>query len=258
MSHSPGLARNQSLQRSVALLSVLAAHRDGVPVGELSERAGLPLATTRRLLATLADGGLVEQVPGTARWVIGYELVRLGRAADPYLAVVARARPHLERLSSALGESAILGAERLPYGIDVIAQIDPPRMVGIASWVGRGFGLHASAGARLALASLSREEARALVGEAALPRYTSSTIVDPALFLEDLERVREQGYAVSVDELEDGLATVAVPVGQLGPTHVFSIGVSGPSFRLDEARRASALPPLREAASAIATALASA
>lgn len=253
--HAPGLVRNQSLQRSVALLGALSGDRGGTTVAGLAERIGLPLATVRRLLATLADAGLAEQVPGTSLWVLGHELVRLGRRADPYLAIVARARPHLELLASELGEAAILGADRLPQAVDVILQVDPPRMVGIASWVGRGFGLHASAGARLALASRSDDEVRVLLGPGPLHRYTASTIVDPERFLADVRGVRERGYAVSVDELEEGLATVAVPVGPLGPDHVFSVGVSGPAFRLDPSCRALVLGPLRTTAAAIAAAV---
>lgn len=255
MPHAPGLVRNQSLQRSAALLGALSSDRNGTPAAALSARVGLPLATVRRLLATLADAGLAEQVPATSLWVLGHELVRLGRMADPHVATVARARPHLEHLASQLGEAAILGADRLPRAVDVIAQVDPLRMVGIGSWIGRGFSLHASAGARLALASRSDEEVQVLLGPGPLHRYTASTTVDPERFLDDVRLVREHGHASSVDELEEGLATVAVPIGPLGPDHVFSIGVSGPSFRLDAARRALALDPLREAAAGIASAL---
>lgn len=255
MPNAPGLVRNQSLQRSVALLGALSMDRTGATASNLAGRVRLPLATVRRLLATLADAGLAEPVPGTSLWVLGHELVRLGQMADPHVGVVARTRPHLERLAADLGEAAILGADRLPRAVDVIAQVDPPRMVGIASWLGRAFGLHASAGARLALASRSDEEVRILLGPAPLHRYTSSTIVDPDRFVADVSIVRERGYAVSVDELEEGLATIAVPVGPLGPGHVFSIGLSGPSFRLDASRRALALAPLRAAADAIALAL---
>jgi DNA-binding IclR family transcriptional regulator len=253
--NAPGLVRNQSLQRGAALLGALSDDRAGTPATGLAERVGLPLPTVRRLLATLADAGLAEQVPGTSLWVLGHELVRLGRRADPYVAVVTQARPRLELLASELGEAVILGADRLPHAVDVIAQVDPPRMVGIGSWVGRGFGLHASAGARLALASRSDDDVRVLLGPGPLHRYTAATIVEPERFLADVRRVRERGYAVSVDELEEGLATVAVPVGPLGPDHVFSIGVSGPAFRLDRARRESALGSLRSAAAAIAAAI---
>lgn len=255
MSHAPGLQRNQSLQRAVAILRALADRREGSTVTELARTTGLPVPTTRRLLATLADARLAERLPGEGPWVLGNELIRLGRAGDPYVGVIVRARPILEQLADEAGETAILGASRLPHSVDVICQVDAPRMVGIASWMGRTFGLHASAGARLALASLSDDEVRAILGPGPFHRYTARTITDPERYLDDIRAVREAGVAVSVDELEDGLATIAVPVGPLGPGCTFGVGLSGPTFRLNEARRAEVLPLLRAAAGSIALAI---
>jgi DNA-binding IclR family transcriptional regulator len=234
---APALPRNQSLQRAAGLLRVLAADRSGSTAMQLAAATRLPLATVRRLLATLADAGFAEVETATGRWVIGNELLRLGRAADPYTAVVAAARPQLERLAETTGEAALLGASRLPHSVDVICQVNPPRMVGIASWVGRAFGLHASAGARIALAARSDEEVRLMLGPEPYHRYAPRTIVDSATYLADLERVRREKVAVGADELEEGLTTIAVPVGDLHPDNRFAIGLSGPSFRFGSERR---------------------
>ena len=252
-SNAPGLQRNQSLQRAVAILRALAVQREGATATELARASGLPVPTVRRLVATLADAGLAERVPGGARWVLGHELIRLGRAADPHVATIGRARPFLEQLADASGETTILGASRLPYGVDVICQVDAPRMVGIASWMGRAFGLHASAGARLAFASVADEDVRAILGPGPFFAYTPSTITDLEGFLAEIRAVRETRVAVSVDELELGLTTVAVPIGDAGP---FAVGISGPTFRLGAARRDEFVPLLRAAAEAIALAIA--
>jgi DNA-binding IclR family transcriptional regulator len=57
------------------------------------------------------------------------------------------------------------------------------------------------------------------------------TIVDPATLADELERVRAQGYATTLDELEPGLWAVAAPVA--GPNGVIAaISISGPATRL--------------------------
>ena len=252
-SHAPGLQRNQSLQRAVELLRALAVRREGATATELARASGLPVPTVRRLVATLADAGLAERVPGSARWVLGHELIRLGRAADPHVATIGRARPLLERLADESGETTILGASRLPYGVDVICQVDAPRMVGIASWMGRAFGLHASAGARLAFAALPDDDVRAILGPGPFFAYTSRTITDLVSYLDEVRVVRRTRVAVSVDELELGLTTIAVPIGEDSP---FSVGVSGPTFRLGASRRDELVPVLRASAEAIALVIA--
>jgi IclR family acetate operon transcriptional repressor len=249
--HAPGLARNQSLQKAVALLRALSELRDGATPSELAEAADLPLPTARRLLATMADAGLVEQVPETGRWVLGHELLRLGRAADPYIAVAGRARHHMKRLVEESGESVLLGVSRLPHAVDVICQVDPPRMVTIGNWLGQPVRLHASAGSRLAFAALPDDEVRAILGPGPLPAYTEQTITDPGQLLRDIGGVRRDGFALSIDELEIGLATIAVPIGSLSREHPFALGISAPTFRLTADRQRELLPAMRACAAAI-------
>ena len=63
--------------------------------------------------------------------------------------------------------------------------------------------------------------------------------MDVGAFIDSLAPVRETGVAISVDELEDGLTTIALPAGE-----VFQIGVLGPSSRLGPERRAALIPAL--------------
>ena len=80
-----------------------------------------------------------------------------------------------------------------------------------------------------------------------LERHASRTITRGDELEAELETIRRQRYAEIVDELEDGLAAVSVPVfldGQL----IASINASGPRERFDAAERARGLPALRDAA----------
>jgi DNA-binding IclR family transcriptional regulator len=251
VSHAPGLQRNQSLLRAIDLLRALGDRPEGTTVSELARTAGLAVPTARRLVATLADAGLAEQLPEDGRWVLGRELVRLGRAADPFVAVVGRARPIIERLADEGGEAAVLAAARLPHAVDVILQVDAPRMVGVTNWMGRSFGLHASAGARLAFASISDDEVREILGPGPFHRYTASTITDPDAFLEDVREVRRTGVSCSVDELEDGLTSIAAPVGALDRANTFQVGILGPTSRLGAERRAALVPRILACARAV-------
>lgn len=246
--HAPALQRTQSLARAIALLRLVAARPEGAPTAALARAADLPVATAARLLATLADAGFVERTAADDGWVLGRELIRLVGSADPDRVLVARARPVMDELAEATGESAMLAVPRPPAGADVLVQVDTPRFVGATNWVGRPFPLHASASGKLVLAELSDEALAAWVSHHALERYTDRTITDPAALRAELERVRRRGYAELADELEDGLAAVALPVRSAEGALVAIVGVSGPSFRLDAERRAEALPRIRAAA----------
>src|SRR5712691_10682906 len=103
------IPRTKSLGRAIDLLRAVAAHPQGASASELARETGLPRSTVTRTLATLADAGLVEHA---GDWVLGYELVRLARAADPYRGIVEAARGVLAQLRDDSDESALLAVTR--------------------------------------------------------------------------------------------------------------------------------------------------
>jgi IclR family acetate operon transcriptional repressor len=248
MKHAPGLQRTQSLARAIELLRAAAGHPHGASTAALARACGLPVATCARLLATLADAGFVDRTATGDGWVLGPELVRLAREADPHRTLIDRARPLMERLAERTGESAMLAVPRRPLGVDVLVQVDAPRLLGPTNWVGRTFPLHASASGKLVLAELSDTELEAWSSGGRLERYTRKTITAPDALRVEVARARRRGYAVLVDELEEGLAGIAAAVRAPDGALAAMIGVSGASFRLTAKRRSELIPQILAAA----------
>lgn len=249
--HAPSLPRNQSLQRAAALLWAIAERPDGTSAAELSRVTGLPAPTTGRLLATLADLGLTDRRGDGTNWVLGYELSRLARAADPFAAFVDRAQSHLAALAIRTGESATITHARAPDTIAVIAQADAPTLVGTMNWLGRDFSMHASAAGKLALALALDDDAIRRYAATGLERYTARTIVDPDGLAKELSRVRRRGYGTTADELEEGFSATAIPLAERSAGGLLILAVSGPTGRLDARRRREVVPVLRDFADRI-------
>src|ERR671924_497127 len=129
----------------------------------------MPRTNVTRTLGTLAGAGLVEH-PGA--WRLGYELVRLARAADPYRVLVEAARGVLAGLRDETGESALLAVMPGRPGIEIVLQLDPDRHVVVADWVGVDVPLHASAAGKLSLAELTHAELEAWLAEHPLTPFT--------------------------------------------------------------------------------------
>jgi DNA-binding IclR family transcriptional regulator len=104
------------------------------------------------------------------------------------------------------------------------------------NWVGQHIPLHATSNGKVLLSGLDESTLDSTLGK--LTAYTPRTITGRAEFRDELARVREQGYAVAVDELEIGLAAVAAPIRNAHGDVIASMSVSGPSFRLPEDRLA--------------------
>ena len=236
----------------MAVLRAVAA-RPAASASELARRSGLPRSTVARMLRTLADAGLVEETSGG--WVVGDELIRIARSADPDRQLVTAARPALERLRDATGESALLAVPRGRPGLRIVLQVDPSRHVGVANWVDVDVPLQASAAGKLVLAELTEDEVSAWLARTRLVALTSSTITSGPELRAELRRVRRRGWAELADELEDGHASLAAPVRAEDGALVAAVGLSGPTFRLGRARRRHLLPEVRAVAAELEAAL---
>ena len=114
------------------------------------------------------------------------------------------------------------------------------------NWVGQHIPLHATSNGKVLMAWLPATELSDLLGR--LPAYTGLTITHKGKLRKQLETVREQGYAVAVDELEVGLTAIAAPVRNAHGDVVCSMSISGPTFRLPAERVEDVVPRLVEAA----------
>src|SRR6476661_1289867 len=122
------MSRVQSIERAFAVLSALA---DG-PIGvtDVADRAALPKSTAARLLGSLADEGVVEQVPGETRYRLGPRIVTLAAGIRPTRSLVALAHPLVADLAAAAGEVAGLSVPDGPL-VHYVDQVDSPHPVGV-------------------------------------------------------------------------------------------------------------------------------
>lgn len=253
----PGVKRNRSVERAVKVLRAISDDPGTASPTSIARAVDLPQPTVARLLATLADEGFVERNRNGEGYVVGYELIRICRTGDPHRGIVRRAHPILERLARDVCETVTLTVPRPPLGVEVIYQVDGGHLIGDTDWVGLKFPLHGSATGKLALAELSEAELRSHLAVSPFEKVTPHTIVEDEAVLAELERVRQLGYAETVDELEIGFAAIAASARDARGRVVAMVGVNGPTFRFNAERRAEALPYLFAAATRISEVLAS-
>jgi DNA-binding IclR family transcriptional regulator len=244
--------QNQSIQKAVGLLRQLAAAPDGLSTSALASATRLSRPTASRLLATLEQQGFVDRALGDGRYVLGYEMARIGRVADPHRGLQLRSAPVLRALADWCGESVTLSVPAPDGGLDLIDHADGPHIVGVSrqNWIGSRYPLHASASGKVFLAHLSELELAEQLTQQ-LERYASRTITSARKLREAVREVREQGFAVIEDELEDGLAALAVPVRDASGGLQAILTITGPTYRLDALARERVLAAALEDAAAL-------
>jgi DNA-binding IclR family transcriptional regulator len=255
----PGMTANglvQSVDRALTILELLA--EDGeLGVTEMAKTLGVHKSTVSRLVATLEEHGLVEQISDRGQYQLALGVVRLAGAARGRLDIVTESRQVSRELAARTGETVNLvilaGLETL-----YLDQASSLSALQIHNWLGKRNPVYATANGRVLLAWLPPTEIEQIIdrlveSNGAFERHTEKTITDPEALLGILASVREQGYAVAVDELELGLTAIAAPIRGNSGTVIASMSVSGPSFRLTPDRIAAAIPPLLAAAAEVST-----
>ena len=235
----------QSVDRAVAVLDLL-AERSEAGVTEIAGAIGVHKSTASRLLASLEGGQLVEQTTHRGSYRLGFGLMRLAAPVAGRMDVTREGLPVLEALAAEVGETVNLAVLR---GTDVVnlEQVRGPATITTVNWVGQPTPLHATSSGKVLLAAFAPDDLAAFLARP-LPRFTPQTITEAPALERELVRVREQGYATTTEELEQGLDAIAAPVRDAGGSVVAAISVSGPVYRLDAARMAEVAPAVVAAA----------
>lgn len=222
----------QSVSRALDILEAFGPEHPEWGVSALSRQLGLHKATTYRLLQTLKSRGLVEQDPATGNYRLGIHLYELGMRVIAPAELVYVARDPLRELALTVGESASIAVLNGRDAI-TISKADASQVGGVVHTLGRSQRAHSTANGKVLLAHLPPSLFDALMEGVELERFTERTITDLDQLRAHLAQVRRQGYALDNQETAEGLCCAAAPIRDHTGWVVASIGISGPSTRLD-------------------------
>lgn len=239
----------QSVDRTVELLELLADAGGKATLSELAGQTELPLPTIHRLMRTLLAHGYVRQLP-TREYSLGPRLIRLGESAGRQFG--AHAQPFLAKLADELGESvnlAMIDRDMIVY----VAQASSKHSMRMFTEVGRRVFTHSTGVGKAVLADLPDQTVMEITDRVGMPAATDKTITTQRDLIEELHRIRKQGYAIDDGEQELGVRCFAVPVpGAPTPT---ALSISGPDARVTYEFGTRVLPALQAAAQEISEAL---
>jgi DNA-binding IclR family transcriptional regulator len=225
-----GAAGRGPLQSVTIALDIVDALAEATELGvsELARRVGIAKSTAHRTCSVLVARGVLDR-SADGGYRLGLRLVEYGGLATERTAVGDRGLPLLVELRNTLGETVQIA---VPAGADVVyvERVEGRHALRYATNARRSPIHRSSAGKVLAAFNPPLAEARLRAG---LPPSTGYTIVVPELWRAELARVRERGYARSVDETEIGMSSLAVPVHVPadGPV-VAAISMVGPTARV--------------------------
>lgn len=219
------------LDRALAILNALANVPRDASLVELADMVKLHKSTVHRLVMILEGYRVVERDQQTGRYHLGLRLFELGTIAVASFNIREKARSHLERIVYEVDETVhlcVLDAGEVLY----LDKIEPSRSVRMASQIGRRNPAHCTAVGKAMLACLPEREVDDILRQHGLPRRTPKTITTPAEIKAELTAIRQRGYSVDNEEVEEGVRCVGAAVLDHAGRPLAAISVSAPAFRL--------------------------
>lgn len=217
----------QSIDRAFAVLRSLSDGPAGVT--ELADRVDLPKSTVSRLLSTLEQLGVVEQVVVGGRYRIGEGMLQLAAAAGQGRGLISTVRPHLFELTRIFGEAtglSVVEGQRIHY----LDQVGSDNQVQVRDWTGDRIPAHVTSSG-LVLLAWSDNAVRSAFLRGELQAFTPHSMTDPVALVDRLDTIRKQGYSWAYEEFAEGLNSVAVPLRDDSGAVVAAIHAHGPAFR---------------------------
>lgn len=214
---------------------------------DLSARMGEHKSTVQRLLVTLHNRGFVRHDERTKRYSVGLKVLQLASLALADMDLREAARDPMQRLGDLTQETVHLGVYDEPQivYIDKIESTFPIRMY---SRVGARAESYCTGIGKALIAFLTDYEFERYLRKVSFMRFTPHTITSAERLREEVVRIRAQGYALDLQEHEEGVRCAAAPVFRLDGRVAGSISVAAPAFRKSESDIEGLAPAVVEAA----------
>ena len=219
----------QSIERGFAVLLAFNADRPNPTLAELAAATSLSRPAVRRILLTLQRLGYVSG--GDGRWSLTPRVLSIGQHYTASHSLADTAMPHLLKIVETVHESASLG---VLDGAEVVyaARVPVRRIMSINVSVGTRIPAYATSMGRVLLAWAPAGVVRSVIENSDFAHaLTPATVTSGEELQRELARVREQGYALTEQELEVGLISLAAPVRDAGGSVVGALACSTSSAR---------------------------
>lgn len=224
----------QSLDRGLRLLSAL---RGGaLSASQAARLLGVDPSTASRLFATLEARGFVEQDPVMRHFRLGISALQVGWASAARFEWAASLKAAMRFISARCGETVLLSAfdgTRAVY----LDRIDGMHRLRTTATVGAVAPWHAGASGKAILANLPPPERRSIIAGIDWVRYTPRTIMESEKLVQELNVVRRRGYAISREEIDQGILGIALPICGPDGRVLGALGTTAPLLRMNPGAR---------------------
>lgn len=217
---------NRTTQRTIQILELISRKPEGASLDELCDQLELPKTSAYDIVTTLEAMGMVHADWGQKkRYTIGLTAYRIGINYTNNLNIMDVLEPELKSFAHEVGKTVFFGV-RSDCEVVYICKFEPENPIITTATVGSRIPMYCTSLGKAILAYSEPEILQQLLKRMVFKKKTERTITDPDLLMEELEQVREQGYALDAREMEEHAECVGAPVFGADGSLVGAISVS--------------------------------
>ncbi|KJS84481.1 MAG: hypothetical protein JM58_10730 [Peptococcaceae bacterium BICA1-8] len=225
----------QSVNRALEIIEKISeADAHGISMSEISKGIDLPVSTVYRLIQNLEAWNYVyENMEGN--YNLGLKLLQLGSIVQKNVGLRNIARSYMEELNQITKETIYMAIlDEKENELIYVEKLESQRNVTLVAGVGSRNYIHSTANGKCIVSGFSDEKIRQILIKKSMLALTNNTIIDIDNFLEEVQKVREFGYAIDDLENEESVRCVAAPIHDYRKAVVASISISGVSTNITQ------------------------
>lgn len=237
---------NMSVVKAFSVLEAFTGEHKRWGVRDLAKHIGYNKTTTFRLLRTLEHLGAVQK-DADDKYRLGLKLFQLGNEVSLYKSLRSLSREPLENIAKEITETIHFGVLE-HHKILYLNKAESPLGLKVSTQIGSYQDAYCSAMGKVLLSHLEEAQLRVYFNETERIAHTANTIIKVSDLRSELKNVKDQGYALDMEELELGLICLAIPVYNPQGEVIAAISASGPSSRFKPEKMEDYLDILRRGA----------
>lgn len=218
--------------KAASILKLFTGKNPNWSYNQLVHETKMPKSTLSNMLKTLEYTRLIEKDEHTQLYNLGLEILEMSFSARKAFSIIETAMPFLDDLQQRTGEIVYFTVPK--DGKVLYLEASYPASKSVAySVTGKTLNMHCTGVGKAMLSRFSLDDVKKIIDYYGMPKYTSTTIVDYDELIEELERIKERGYAIDNGEEAYGVRCLAVPI-VAGDEAIGAVSISGSTLSMKD------------------------
>ena len=222
----PSGSHVQVLDRALDLIELLATSENGMSLAEMSAATGLPKSTIHRILSSYASRHYISKDADTSQYFLGQKFVEIASLYLNKIVLKTEAAPIMHQMATLFGAISYLGVLE-DTEVVYLERAEQFNSLRLYTQIGKREPLYCTALGKVLMASLPEEDFLHIAKQLTYDPFTPNTITTLEAYAKEVQRVKEQGYALDNRVHEADVYCLAVPIYDYSRKVMAAMSISG-------------------------------